>query len=136
MDGKSWGLLAVLRDHRGAVEYDFRTRLHLGLAVIGNGMSLAEAARHVERFRADPSSALAAEIEGWEYQFSREVALLMDLWDLTAAIATDPKKRPPTYPRPWKVTGATNRHGNAGGRTPEEVKALLRERFGQPQPPT
>lgn len=132
MDGKSWGLLGVLRDHRGAVEYDFRTRFGVGLNVIGRDMSLAEAARHVERFRADPSSALASETEGWEYPVSRTEALLMDLWDVAAPHTY---KKPKPYPRPWKTKGETRRRGDAAGRTPDEVKALLREHFGQPEAP-
>lgn len=91
-------------------------------------MSLAEASRLVGIIRADPSSALAASIEGWDHPVSREAAVLMDLWDLTAAVTG--AKRPPKYTRPWKVASDTARHGNAAGRTPEEVKALLREHFG------
>lgn len=134
MDGKSWGLLGVLRDHRGVVEYDFRTRFGVGLNIIGRGMSLSEAARLVEIIRADPSSALAAEIEGWAHPVSREAAVLMDLWDLTA-IATG-TKRPPRYERPWKQKGESSRHGDASGRTPDEVKALLRQaRLGHAEAP-
>lgn len=132
MDGKSWWLLGVLREHRGAVEYDFRARFGVGLSVIGRGMSLAEAARHVERFRSDPSSALAAEVEGWDHPVSRLEVLVMDLWDLTAA--SGGSRTPPRYPRPWRSVD-TRRHGDAAGRSPEEVKALLRERFGRREGP-
>lgn len=82
--------------------------------------------------RADPSSALAAAVEGWDHPVSREAAVLMDLWDLTAAATGT--RRPPRYERPWKAALETERHGNAAGRTPEEVKALLRERFGDRTP--
>lgn len=133
MDGKSWGLLGVLRDHRGAVEYDFRSTFGVGVSVIGRDMSLPEAARHVERFAADPSSALASEIRGWDHPVTRTEAVLMDLWDLTAAMSG--AKRPPRYERPWKSPSTAERHGNAAGRTPEEVKAILRERFGQSEAP-
>jgi hypothetical protein len=95
-------------------------------------MSLAEAARHVERIRRDPSSALAAEMEGWDYPVSRTEALLMDLWDVAAPHTY---KKPKPDPRPWKVSAEVKRHGNAAGRTPEQVKALLREHFGHPAGP-
>lgn len=133
MDGKSWGLLGVLREFRGAVEYEFRARFGVGLNVIGRDMSLAEAARLVAVIRSDPSSALAAAIEGWEHPVSREAAVLMDLWDLEAAKSG--AKKPPTYPRVWKTPTQTRRRGDAAGRTPEEIKALLRENFGQPEAP-
>jgi hypothetical protein len=93
-----WEKLGAPRTPEGAprgVEYDFRTRFGCGLNVIGRDMTLAEAARHAERFRADPSSALAAEIEGWEYPISREALTLMDLWDLTSIAQQLPKKRRP-----------------------------------------
>lgn len=54
----------------------------------------------------------------------------MNLWDLTASAATA-GKRSPKYPRPWKAVGESARRGDAAGRTPQEVTALLRERFGQ-----
>ena len=60
-------------------------------------------------------------------------ALLADLWDLTYK-ATGAKK-PVTYPRPWPAPVTTRQKGNAAGRTPDEVKALLRDHFGQPQAP-
>lgn len=105
----------------------------MGLRIIGNGMSLAEAARHVERIRSDPSSALAAEIEGWDYPVSRLEVLMMDLWDLTAQMSGT--KKPPRYPRPWKNPEDVKRHGDAAGRTPDEVKRLLKERFGHAPAP-
>lgn len=123
MDGKRWGLLVVLREHRGAVEYEFRSRFGVGLNIIGRDMSLAEAARLVAIIGADPESALAAEVRGWEHPVSREVAVLMDLWDLTAAATGT--KRPPRYVRPWKDPRQTKRIGDVAGRTPEEIKALL-----------
>lgn len=137
MDGGSWWLFGVLRDHRGAVEYDISTRFPnrcpLGLRSVGVTITLMEMARLLQIVRADPSSALAAAVEGWDHPVSREAAILMDLWDLEAAKSGI--KQPPTYPRVWKVTGPSEQYGDAAGRSPEEVKALLRERFGQPEAP-
>lgn len=129
MDGGSWGLLGILREYRAAVEYDISTRLSgrcpRGLRSVGDTITLAELARLVYLIRSDPSSALAAAIEGWDHPVSREAAILMDLWDLTA-IATGTKK-PPRYERPWATPRETSRHGNAAGRTPEEVMEVLRK---------
>lgn len=96
-------------------------------------MSLAEAARLTVILRADPSSAMTAAVEGWTHPVSREAAVLMDLWDLEHAKA-GPKRRA-EYPRAWKPSHEVRRRGDAAGRTPEEVKALLREHFGQPEAP-
>lgn len=93
-------------------------------------MSLTTAARQVQIIRSDPSSALAAAIEGWDHPISREAAILMDLWDLE--YAKSGTKKPSRYPRPYVVKGEQVQRGKAGGRTPEEVKELLRTRFGQP----
>lgn len=77
--------------------------------------------------RSDPSSAIAAAVEGWDRPVSRLELLIMDLWDLTAAAAAGGKKAP-TYPRdPWKVkTGEVTRRGDNGGRTSDQVLELLR----------
>ncbi len=53
--------------------------------------------------------------------------LLADLHDLTAQIATDPKKRNRLKPhplRPWK-SEKVQKFGDPGDRTPDEVRAIL-----------
>lgn len=53
--------------------------------------------------------------------------LLADLHDLTAQIATDPKKRSRLKPhplRPWKPQ-KVQKFGDPGDRTPSEVRAIL-----------
>lgn len=53
--------------------------------------------------------------------------LLADLHDLTAQIATDPKKRSRLKPhplRPWKAE-KVQKFGDPGDRTPDEVRAIL-----------
>lgn len=132
-DGGIFGLLDLIEERRGALEYDFRTRFHIDLSTLPDPMGWDEAARLVTILRADPSSMLAAAVEGWDHPVSREVAVLMDLWDLEAAKTG--AKRPPTYPRVWKAAREVAQSGDAAGRTPEEVKALLREKFGQPEAP-
>jgi hypothetical protein len=93
-----------------------------------------EALRLVRIIRSDPSSALAAEIEGWSHPVSRLEVVLMDLWDLTAAAATS-KGKPPRYPRVWKAKGEATRHGNAAGLDPADVKRRLAEMAGRTLPP-
>ncbi len=130
MDGKSWGLLAVLREHRAAIEYDWWSRFGRGLRSIGPEMSLSEAARLVEIIRADPSSALAASIGGWDYPVSREAAVLMDLWDLEAMKGAG--KKAPRYHRPYKTAGQRERVGDAAGHSQADVIDLLtRARRGE-----
>lgn len=52
--------------------------------------------------------------------------LLADLYDLTAIVAADPKKRSRVkpHPRPWK-TVEVQTFGNTAGRSPDEVRSIL-----------
>lgn len=92
-------------------------------------MDWGEAASLARTLRADPSSAIAASIEGWTHPVSREALILMDQFDLNHAINS--KKTPKPHPgRPWKQDDAKReRRGDAAGRTREQVVAILRQ-FG------
>ena len=124
MDGGVYGLLGLIRTHRGAVEYDLRHRFHLGLRDIGRTVSIFEVARLVQIIRQDPSSMIAASVDGWDYPMSRAEAILADQYDLSYA-KTGAKGRKP-YPRPFKAAGASERHGDAGGMTRADVIARMR----------
>lgn len=118
------------------MEYDFLTRFGVGLEVVGDEWSWGRALRMVNILRADPSSALAAALEGWDHPITREALILMDLFDLEHAV--NAKKKPKPHPgRPWSRDDepATRQRGDAAGRSPEEMKALLRTHFGQPEAP-
>lgn len=126
--GHAGGILALLElieEHRGAVEYDFRSRFHLGAHEIGNDVGWGEAIRLVRILRSDPSSMLAAAVEDWDYPLSREAAILADVWDLEYAKAG--AKKAERYPRPFKQKASSTRTwGDAGGRSRDEVIAILR----------
>lgn len=116
--------------HRGAFEYDWRTRLHLPLSEIGRSMSWGEAIRQTERLSIDPESHVAASLAGWAHPIPRAAMVLMDLYDLQHQVAWrqggSKGTRPKPYPRPWRnVSG--RRFGNRAGRTREQVVAILRE---------
>lgn len=118
------GLLDLIEEHRAAIEYDFRSRLHLPLSAVPDDVGWDEAIRLIGVLRKDPESLTASSLEGWDYSISREALLLADLFDLQQAAAG--VKRPKPHPmRPWKQKGDVERRGNAGGRSPEQVKALL-----------
>lgn len=124
--GKILGLLDLIEEHRAAIEYDFRSRFHLGLDALAVDIGWGEAIRLVGILRADPSSALAAAMEGWDHPISREALVLMDLFDLDMAVNAGKKKPQPHPGRPWKSTDRTmQRHGNAGGRSRAEVAQIL-----------
>lgn len=118
------------------MEYDFRARFRLPVSVVGRSVSWAEGARLVSLLSRDPSSWTAASLAGWEYPLSREALILSDLLDIQHA--SKARKRPAPYPRPWDhlKQALTKRRGNAAGRTPEQVKAILRQQFGQPERPS
>lgn len=127
--GEILGLLDLIEEHRAAVSYDFRTRFHLSAGVIGTEVDWAEAVDLVGILRADPSSAIAAAIEGWDYPISREALAILDLYDLTMAANSDPKKGPPKRHggRPMKIDDRNRQQiGKMGSRTREEVVAFVR----------
>lgn len=126
-------LLDLIEEHRAAFDYDWRTRFHLPLDSVPTVMGWGEAVRLAGILRADPSSMLAASMEGWKYPVTREAIALARLYDLEYA-KTGAKRREP-YPMPWNEDGVKTSRGNAAGRTPEQVKAILRTQFGQPEAP-
>lgn len=91
--------------HRGAFEYDWRTRFGKSLRVVGRSMSWGESLRLTEQLLEDPSSRVAVSVAGWDYPATRELLAVMDAYDLTHQIAwvQGGKKgqRPKPYPRPW-----------------------------------
>lgn len=134
MDGGIWRLLGLIARHRGAIEYDWRTRFGIPLTEIGRSMTITEAGRLVKVIAADPSSALASAGAGWDYAIDRETLVLADLYDLMHQVHADPKKpKPKPHPmRPFKTNQDQRRFGNAGGRSRAEVIAILdRARRGQ-----
>lgn len=78
----------------------------------------------MEQLAADPSSRLCTSLNGWSYPISLEAVVLADLFDLTHA-AHSRKRRPKPHPiRPWK-SKSRERYGNTGGRSRDEIKAIL-----------
>lgn len=91
-------------------------------------MTFGEALRLLEVLRADPSSAVAAALEGWDYPISRETLAMLDTFDLTRALHADPKKgAPKPHPgRPFKTDQrAAQRFGDTKGRSRAEVVEIL-----------
>lgn len=117
MAGGIGRLLGLIRDHRGAVEYDFR-RLGIALTDVGDGVSILEAARIATILERDQSSWTFAAVEGWEHPWSREAEVMATLVDMWASGETQ-------YPRPWSARDERPK-GDLGGRTHEEAQAILR----------
>lgn len=90
-------------------------------------MTWGEALRLVKILRADPSSMVAAALEGWSHPISREALILMDLFDLDMRVAVGKKGKIQLHPgRPWGPDSkTTKRHGDVGGRSRAEVVAIL-----------
>lgn len=57
--------------------------------------------------------------------------MLADLIDVQGSSVAGKKWK--AYRRPVKPEGDSVRRGNAAGRTPEQIKELLRSQFGQPK---
>lgn len=91
-------------------------------------MTIFELARLVMILRNDPSSAIAAALSGWAYPIDRTALAVLDLYDLNVMINSDPKKgRPKPHPaRPYETANrAERKYGNTGGRSREEIVAIL-----------
>lgn len=88
-------------EHRGAFEYDWRTRFQLPLEDVPDAMSWGEAWRMFGILSLDPSSWVAAKMAGWKYPASRTDLVLRDSFDLAFRKV---KKHPKPYPRPWDKT--------------------------------
>lgn len=124
MDGGVFGLLGLIALHRGAVEYDLRHRFQLGLRDIGGKITIFEVARLVVILRRDPSSAITAALEGWDFPIDRTALAIYDLFDITVMANSDNKRGKPTPHggRPFKMdTHERTKRGDAAGRTPSEV---------------
>jgi len=125
--GIRW-LLDLIEEHPGPLEYDWRTRFGTPLASVGGvGMSWGEAFRLVGELLRDPSSHVAAALGGWDYPWTWEAAVTADLYDLTLTVNTSRKSKRESYPRPWPTVTpqGARRRGDAAGRDPDEVRALL-----------
>lgn len=109
--------------HRGAFEYDWRTRFHLPITVVGKSMSWGEALRLTEQLAVDPSARIGAALAGWANPVSREAMVLMDLYDLQHMSKASRKPKP--YPRPWQGR-KTQRAKPDDSLTQEEIIAALR----------
>lgn len=119
------GLLDLIGEHRAAVRYDWRARFGMGLdESVPDIIGWDEAVDLVRVLRADPSSQLAAAIEGWDYPLGRTGWMLADLIDVQQAAIF---KKPKPYPRPVKPQDerAKKHRGNAAGRTPQQVRDIL-----------
>lgn len=86
-------------------------------------MSYGEAVRQVVILSNDPASMFAAERARLKYPVSREFLALADLIEITAQVNGNKGWRYPGRPTPDDDTRSV---GNAAGRSPEEMRALLR----------
>lgn len=127
------GLLDLIEEHRAALRYDWRARFGLGLDCLPETIGWDEALDLVRILRADPSSQIAAAIEGWDYPLSREGWQMADLIDVQGASKAGKKWK--AYTRPIKAADGSEkkRRGNAAGRTRAEVIEILRG-FGHEPP--
>lgn len=131
--GGTLALLELIEEHRGAFEYDWRTRFQLPLSSLPEAMGWDEALRMTLILRRDTTSQIAVAIEGWQHPISRDALAILDLYDATVAVNTDPKKRPkPHAGRPFEVeTRQKNRMGKAA---PVEAVAAILNRHGHNLP--
>jgi hypothetical protein len=93
-------LAELFGEHRGAFEYDWRTRFGLPLTAVPSDMGWDEALRMLKILSKDPSSHVQAALAKWQFPTSWEYIALADLIDLQAK-RTKWRKQPKPYRRPW-----------------------------------
>jgi hypothetical protein len=115
--------------HRGAFEYDWRTRFNASLDAIGESMTWGEAIRLTRFLTNDTASAVGAAVAELDRPTSREALILMDLYDVYVHIAWlkagGKGQRPKPYPRPWRPI-TTRRTAPDARLTQDEIIAALR----------
>lgn len=92
-------LIDAMDKHRGAFEYDWRTRFGLSLDCIPNEMGWGEAFRMYEILSNDPSSHVCAAQIGWDYPLGRSETIALHQFDMINGALQGKKAKP--YPHPW-----------------------------------
>lgn len=121
------GLVQLIERHRGAFEYDWRTRFGLPLSAVPEFMDWGEALRLVKILGADPSSQIGAAVSGWEFAATWEYLAIADLIDLQR-VRTKWRKKPGPYRRPWDKKPTV--HGRHSAVSVEQWKAMKQRREG------
>lgn len=126
VDGGILELLELIEEHRSALRYDWRSRFGCGLdESVPDAIGWSEAIDLVRVLRMDPSSQVAAELQGWEYPLDRLGWMLADLIDVQGQKAAGKKWK--AYPRPLKPkTAVEHITGNVAGQTRAETIERLR----------
>lgn len=93
-------LLGLIDRHRGAFEYDWRTRFGCPFTDVPGRMSWGEAWRLTQQLLTDTSSHVTAAVNEWAYAWPREAFVLADLYDLQHKSKAKKGKTPKPYPRP------------------------------------
>lgn len=104
-------LADLIRQHRGAFEYDWRTRFALPLTCVPADMGWDEAIRLFKILANDPTSYIAAALAKWEYPATWEAIALADLIDVQ--VRSKSKRKPKPYRRPWDKRPVVHGRGSA-----------------------
>ncbi|WP_212750679.1 hypothetical protein [Cutibacterium avidum] len=107
----------MMHTHRGALEYDWRTRFGLPLTAVGtDAMSWSEAVRLAVTLTSDGSSQLAAALGQWRRPFTFTEWAVLDFLDTYRAANSEGKADP--VPRPTEKP-------RTPGMSKQEVDAIL-----------
>ena len=93
-------------------------------------MGWAEGYRLLRILVEDPSSQVAAAINGWAYATTREALTIADLYDAYGAATF---KKPKRYPRPWADQDKSRLGGTSLSQ--DKVRALLASRAPRGESP-
>ena len=96
-------------------------------------MTWGEAMRLTRQLGSDPSTMVAAALNGWDYPVSREALSLADLYDVFCAANFKDAK---PYPRPWASKPKSGRAKPDASLTQEEIIAALRRAGHTKEVPT
>lgn len=94
-------LLDLIEEHRSAFAYDWRTRFGLSHSAIGEAMSFGEAWMLTLELVRDPSSHVAASVNGMQFPVTREWLAVRAMVDNFVAVKTQKRPRLSLLPDPF-----------------------------------
>lgn len=105
-------LADLIRQHRGAFEYDWRTRFGMPISAIPGDMAWDEALRMLKILGDDPTSQVAAALSKWAFPASWDYIALADLIDVQTS-KVKWRRKPKSYRRPWDKRPVVHGRGSA-----------------------
>jgi hypothetical protein len=102
--GGSLRLLQLVEEHRPALAFDFRDRIHNSLSAIGDTIAYGEAWDLVTELANEFGTHTHASVHKWEFpaRFGELIAVEHAEWTANRYRDREKAPEPITFPRPWR----------------------------------